>query len=119
MIISDERFATGLVATDSRDGTRAIAFDDVNCMLRFESENPEAAISARFVHDHDTLAWVRASDATFIYSRSLQTPMASGVAAFSEPDRAATFVTRQPGETLDLEALRARFRAGTLKAGPA
>lgn len=82
MIISDERFAAALIA-DDKDGTRHVhAYDDINCMRKHEQDLTTKTIAARYVHDAKSKQWTDASAATYIVSDKIETPMASGIAAY-------------------------------------
>jgi copper chaperone NosL len=85
MIISDERWATATMVEGPR-GSEARLFDDFNCQVNFEVENPDATILARWSHSHTTGAWVPTEDAFFLVSQNLRTPMGSSVAAFASVD---------------------------------
>lgn len=82
MIISDERWATATIV-DGLRGPEPRLFDDFNCQVNYESEHPDAAIFARWAHDFDTRAWVRAEEARFLMSPALRSPMGSKIAVFA------------------------------------
>jgi len=82
MIISDERWATATMVEGPR-GPEARLFDDFNCQVNFEVENPDATILARWSRSHATREWIRTEGAHFLISPNLRTPMASHIAAFA------------------------------------
>jgi nitrous oxide reductase accessory protein NosL len=103
MIISDERWATATMVEGPR-GPEARLFDDFNCQVNYEVENPDVPILARWSRSHATREWVRTEDAHFLISPNLRTPMASKVAAFaslSEADEANAELT---GDVVSFEA---------------
>lgn len=107
MIISEERYAAGLVV-DSPDGVIKQAFDDVNCMVDVLRRQTAATIP--YVHDYDTLQWLDARGAHFLHSDKLQTPMASGLASFTSREAAQKLAERFPGKVIDFEAVRGDAR---------
>lgn len=90
MIISDERYAGGLVATD---GTVQI-FDDIGEMLQSARE---ATINDRqvWVHDWTSREWTDATTAAFVRASPETTPMGTGLHAFSDHEAAAAFAADQ------------------------
>jgi copper chaperone NosL len=105
MIVSEERFATAVVA--ERDGRLEVfPFDDVSCQLRWE-ESTSAEVRARWVHDHGTGAWLPAADAFYVRSTSIRSPMGSGVLARSSRSGAEEEAGRRNGDVLTWTELRA------------
>lgn len=86
MILSDERFATATVIEGAR-GPEPRLFDDFNCQANHERTLTEPVL-ARWVHDYETNAWLAAESAFYLKSPGLNTPMASGIAAFTMKDGA-------------------------------
>ncbi len=101
MIVSDERFAAAYVT--SAGATRR--FDDLGCLTSFLVEQPEA-VSAFWVHDEESRAWLRGPQATFVRTSSIITPMGTGIIAVASATRARALAEREKGQLLDLEALR-------------
>lgn len=118
MIISDERFACASLEARDGGGFQEHLFDDPGCLLAWDASHADATFLARYVSDHGTRRWVEASEATFVHSRRLQTPMGSGVAAFAASEDAATFAQAQGGDLLNLQSLAQRHRAGELTVDP-
>lgn len=83
MIVSDNRFGTASVIEGDR-GSDAVIFDDFNCQLIFEAKHPDLRIAARWSRDYETLEWLDTSEAWFVYSSKIFTPMASHLAAFKD-----------------------------------
>jgi copper chaperone NosL len=118
MIISDERFAAGLSVEDASGDYITLAFDDIGCMLEYEQSNPEDTIAARYVRDRDSRQWLDATTAVFLHSQTLETPMAFGVAAFSQHSQAVELQQSFPGHICDLAEIERRFRARLLTSDP-
>lgn len=113
MAIHDERSASALVV--ERDGRReARLFDDIGCMVDFErKESAESKTAGRFVHDHAGGAWLAGESAVFLAADEavLQTPMASGIAAFADRALAEDGQRRFGGEITDYRGVCERRRA--------
>lgn len=87
MGLSEERCAAASIMR--QDGVDAyVLFDDVGCMLDHEQEHHDSTVSARYVHDYDTKAWLEADEAFFLFAEKLQTPMGSGIGAFGSREGA-------------------------------
>ncbi len=94
MIVLEERFA----ASGRTSAGEPLAFDDVGCLARFAAH---AAPGERYwVHDHRGEVWTLASEAVFVRSPDLATPMGSGIVAFSSPEAARAFAHETGGRTL-------------------
>lgn len=95
MIISDERFAGGLVA---EDGT-ANLYDDIGEMLatvREEGLNGRRA----WVHDWNTRAWIDGTAATIVRGEPEITPMGTGFVAFGTRNDAESFAAEHNGTVM-------------------
>ncbi len=100
MIINDARFAAAY-RTVGGDVRR---FDDIGDMVVYYIRTGEE-VAAFWVHDYGTKAWVRAEEAVFVRSPSVQTPMGHGFVAFAGRDDAETFVAQHGGEVMGFEEL--------------
>ena len=98
MIVSEERFAGGFITADGQNHI----FDDLGDLAQAHVQHA-GQIVAIFVHDYDDHTWIKAETATFVRSRQLPTPMLSGMAAFAQAERAATFAAENDGEVLTFE----------------
>ena len=112
MIISDERFAAAMIVDGDRIESRL--YDDIGCLLDDDTSRDDATVVARWVHDFRTLEWRDAVTATYVHSTILHSPMAFGLAAVGDSDEAGRLLEQYPGESLDFQAVRARFEAGEL-----
>jgi copper chaperone NosL len=93
MIVSDQRFAAAIVLEMPDGERRPAVFDDIGCMLDYEREHHDGKVLARFVKDVTTGRWVAADKANFVRGKSIQSPMASGIAATATVDAAEKFAT--------------------------
>ncbi len=118
MIISDERFAAGLVA-EGPDGLLARAFDDIGCLLDDEALHENRPVAGRWVRDFRTDRWLRASTAVFVHSASVHSPMSYGLAACGDDASAHVLLEEFAGELLDFGAVRERFESDQLLMLPA
>ena len=91
MIVSDQRFAAAIILEMPDGERRPAAFDDIGCMLDYEREHHEGKVLGRFVKDVTTGHWVAADKANFVRGKSIQSPMASGIAATATVDAAEKF----------------------------
>jgi copper chaperone NosL len=106
MIVSEERFATAVVA--ELDGLMEThAFDDVGCQLRWEASRDHGVVRARWVHDHATGEWLRAEEAHFVHGADIRSPMGSGVLARATHADAATEAERRGGVVMTWTELQA------------
>ncbi|MCA9283850.1 MAG: nitrous oxide reductase accessory protein NosL [Phycisphaerales bacterium] len=113
MAISDERYAAAMLVRAPGDEIEALRFDDIGCMVDHELDNDALDVLRRYVHDHDTRAWLDAEQAVYLRAASLRTPMASGLAAFRDRAAADAAAAQWPGETLDFATI-----AGTIAVPP-
>ena len=97
MIISEAKFATAYRAAD---GAERI-FDDVGDMIVYlEKTGEHAAPESIWVHDFETEEWVAASDAHFVPTLSVASPMGHSIVAFSDMGRATAFAQSVDGEVI-------------------
>jgi copper chaperone NosL len=112
MIINEQRYAASYV-TSAGEVRR---FDDIGGML-VQDHKVNEEVHIYWVHDFNTEEWVDASQANFVISRELVTPMGWGVVAFADPDSAEVFAAEHGGEIGSLEDLQEAMRAGSLDPG--
>lgn len=85
MAISEKQFAAEIIAADET----VLKFDDVGCMLRYrDGSGGKLKAAAIFVTDYDTRQWLKAEDAFFTRSKSVKTPMGSGLIAYADRSKA-------------------------------
>ncbi len=106
MLISEPRYAATLRTPDGQERR----FDDIGCLLHYLHEHPEEADGAYiWVHDYLQDRWHRASQAFFVRSDRLITPMGYGIIATADT-LTADSLARTLGGTLT--------RFATLQATP-
>lgn len=112
MMLSEKRFAGALVVRDESGRVDRRLFDDVGEMLMANIPSQEHRF---YAIDFSTGEWTDADDAAFVHSRSVMTPMATGVVAFGNKDKANAFAQSHDGEVYSFAA--ARQLAGEEKLG--
>lgn len=96
MIISEERYAAGLVAADGE----SMIFDDLGELIIVVQEEGLGERRA-WVHDADSLEWINATEAFFAVSHDVVTPMGMGVTAFAERDDAESYAGETDGMVMN------------------
>jgi copper chaperone NosL len=99
MIVSDLRLAAQIVAR----GEEPQFFDDLGCLREYLRSAQLPASAVAFVADHRTGEWVRAVDAVYARSRTVATPMASGLLAWRDAASRAADVTGAGAEPVTWE----------------
>lgn len=95
MIISEERYASGIVDEDGD----ALIFDDAGemiFMLQEEGVNDRRV----WVHDAESLEWIDGTEAYYVVSMDVVTPMGTGVTAFAEESDAEAFAAENQGTVM-------------------
>lgn len=114
MIISDPRFAAAYTYEVGPGRYDNALFDDIGDMLIYADKHPEHQVVAWWVHDYDSKEWLDGQKAVYVFSNSLQTPMAQGTAAFATQQAALRLADELQGELLDWNGLQERHQAGQL-----
>ncbi|MCO6451473.1 MAG: nitrous oxide reductase accessory protein NosL [Caldilineales bacterium] len=114
MIISDERFASGYAYEISPGRYESLAFDDIGDMLASAAAHPERNVTNWYVHDYTSKEWLDATQAHYVFSENLSTPMGHGVAALADRSAAQTLAAELSGEALSWQELMARHKSGML-----
>jgi len=106
MGIADTRFAGQAI---SRTGKRW-KFDSVECLAGFvQSRDPDIELHSLWVSGFDDPdAWLPVSEALFLHSSTLASPMGMGFAAFSSESARAHAREQFPGEPLSWDEVQAR-----------
>lgn len=110
MIIEEPRFAAAYV-TPQGDVRH---FDDIGDMVAHHQERGEE-VHVFWVHDYTTEEWLKASEAYFVISEDLLTPMGSGILAAADQDTANRLAAEWNGESLTFDALLAQAQAGLIE----
>ncbi|MCC6944616.1 MAG: nitrous oxide reductase accessory protein NosL [Thermomicrobiales bacterium] len=100
MIISEERFASGIV--DAKGN--ALLFDDAGEMVATVQEEGLGERRA-WVHGYPSLEWIDATKAWYAVTMETPTPMGSGVFPFDSEQEATTFAAEQGGMVFRWEEL--------------
>lgn len=109
MIINDARFAASYVTVTGE----VRRFDDIGDMLVYMQKHAEN-VHRYWVHDMHSEEWIDTSEATFVMSPDLHTPMAWGLAAFAEHADAEAFAGENGGATTTFASLLEDMAAGEL-----
>lgn len=97
MTISDGHFGAEIITTKSR----VFMFDDVSCLLGFISEHHDTAIRRYFVHDYqENNVLIDATEAWYVHSSDLKSPMGGNLAAFSTEADAHTYASQINAEVV-------------------
>ena len=104
MLISEPVYAAAYQAP----GAAARVFDDIGCLRT--ALRAESAAGLRFwFHDASHGGWITGTEATFVVSPDIRTPMGGGIIAFRDGAAAATAAASHHGERIaDLAQLLAR-----------
>ncbi len=101
MAISQKQYAAELIDSD-----HTFKFDDIGCMVQFARERgligaarPEKTYV--FVRDYDTRQWLKGDSARFVQSSRIPSPMASGLIALSDRQKAANYAAKFGGRILE------------------
>lgn len=99
MLINEAHFAT---AYETNAGEMR-KFDDFGCMaLQLEGE-PAVVV---WVSDYETQKWLQATEAFFVHSNEIKSPMGDSILAVSTEQRAKALAEQFKGEVLAYEAAR-------------
>ncbi|MEH7113119.1 nitrous oxide reductase accessory protein NosL [Neobacillus niacini] len=101
MQVKDNQFATEIILENGK----AIVFDDIGCMNKWIEENKNEKIDAAFVRDYSTSKWIEMENATYVYGKSIKTPMAYNVISFTTKDDAQNFIDENKGSLLTYKDL--------------
>ena len=103
MVIDEAPFAASLVIAD---GTTH-KFDDIAEMVMYHMDHPDQQVQAWFVHDYNSVAWIRGETAYYVMSADLATPMGGGLAAFENQADAEPFARWHNTNVLNFDEMRA------------
>lgn len=114
MMISDTRFAAAVAVREPNGMVRRAVYDDVGEMLAVA---PPAAEHKFYVMTFDAGAWREAPAAVYVHSDRVMSPMATGVAAFTDRRAAEAFAAKHSGAVLEFGEARAKAGAGEFRVG--
>jgi copper chaperone NosL len=103
MAISQPQYAAQVVDQDGN----AYKFDDIGCMLRYLREHtlPQRRL---YVMDYVNRQWLEAERTVFVRSNAIESPMASGLAAFRDHSAAQQFLGNSSGQMISFAELIGR-----------
>ncbi|MDR4161967.1 nitrous oxide reductase accessory protein NosL [Bacillus paranthracis] len=101
MAVTDNQFATEVIVENGK----ALKFDDIGCMYKWMDEHKNEKTQEKFVRDYNTKDWVAVDKATYVYDKSIKTPMAYNVISFKEKKDADSFIEKHTGEILSSKEL--------------
>ena len=87
MAVTDNQFATQVIL----ESGKSLVFDDLGCMHDWLSKNKDEKIDTEFVRDFDNEEWVKADEATYVYDKSVKTPMAYNMISFKDSEDAKAY----------------------------
>lgn len=115
MMISDQEFASQVL---NKQG-RAFKFDSVECMAAFDqTRTAEMQVHSLWVPDFlNPEQWVPATDAVYLHSTSLRSPMGLFLTAYANADDARQMLEEYGGALLDYAGVRALVQQEWLEQG--
>ncbi len=114
MMIADTRFAAALAVREPNGMVRRAVYDDIGEMLAVA---PPAAQHKFYVMAFDAGAWRDAPAAVYVHSDRVMSPMATGVAAFTDRRAAEAFAAEHSGVVLNFPEASAKAAAGEFRVG--
>ncbi|MER3436159.1 MAG: hypothetical protein C4346_00145 [Chloroflexota bacterium] len=107
MIISEERFAGGLVESDGD----ALLFDDPGELV---TQVQEEGLNGRrvWVHDYMTKEWIDGTQASFVVDDDLMTPMGTGVVALKTREEAERLAAEKGGQVMTWQEIVQNWKIG-------
>ena len=102
MTINDEEYAAALILETPSGERVAKVFDDIGCMLAFESESHEGKVLARYVKDYETHAWLDADRAVYVKGPEIHSPMGYSLLAAKSDAVAERLASSKSAKVVDL-----------------
>jgi copper chaperone NosL len=96
MLISEPVYAAAYRTPQSE----SLVFDDIGCLLKAAAREPRADALRFWFHDAATAVWIDGTDAVFVSSRALRTPMGGGLVAYRDRAAAREAAVRQQGSVV-------------------
>ena len=110
MIISDPRFAASYARELSEGRYASVAFDDIGDMLTHAQKHPAHKIVGWYVHDYQSKEWLDATQAFYVFTNDIHSPMGHGLAAHITREAAQGMAAEVKGEVLTWTALKTRYK---------
>ena len=76
--VTDNQFATEIILENGK----ALKFDDIGCMYKWMEIDSGEKTKEKFVRDYDSKDWISLEEATYVYDKTITTPMAYNVISF-------------------------------------
>jgi copper chaperone NosL len=111
MIISEPRWAAAYRLPDGAE----YKWDDVGALLVDAQQRGELEGATVWVHDFESEVWLDAPTATYVVGAALVSPMAYGVAAFAEEERADALILAAGGKRMNWSELVELTKDGELE----
>lgn len=103
MTIVDRQHASEIVT----DKGRVYKFDAIECMINYNDENPDQKVAMYLISDFkDPGEWVDATNATFLVSPKISSPMGANLSGFSSKENAQITQETFGGELYSWQSLR-------------
>lgn len=99
--VMDNQFATEIILENGK----ALKFDDIGYMYKWMEINSGEKTKERFVRDDDSKDWISLEDVTYVYDKTITTPMAYNVISFENKKDAESFVSNYKGKFLSYKEL--------------
>ena len=96
MLISEPAYAAAYRAP----GSDSRVFDDIRCLLDAARKEPRADALRFWFHDAASAVWIDGTDAVFVNSPSLRTPMGGGLVAYRDHAVAREAAARHQGSVI-------------------
>ncbi|MTI87859.1 MAG: hypothetical protein FH748_07815 [Balneolaceae bacterium] len=98
MMITDGRFASQMITEKGK----AVKFDAIECMVEYQNNNRENTVGAKYwVNNFNNPGnWLDASQAQFIQSEKINSPMGASLLALPNTEAARKHLEAQPGKML-------------------
>ena len=117
MLISEPVYA----AAYREPGSDPRVFDDIRCLLEAAHKEPRADALRFWFHDAASGVWIDGSEAVFVGSLALRTPMGGGLVAYRDRTAALEGAARHQGSVFNsfTDLLRSSDLGGTRASGQA
>jgi copper chaperone NosL len=105
MIVSDQRYAAGLILEMPQGERVPRVFDDIGCMVKYEQRQKDGKVLAHYVMDYQSSRWLTVEQAVLVRRQQIQSPMGYGLAAVSTTEDAQRLAAGDAQAITDFAAL--------------
>lgn len=102
MAVKDNQFATEIILENGK----TMKFDDIGCMNKWIEDNKDQKQSIAYVRDYESKKWVDYKKASYVYDKTIKTPMAYNIISFINKNDAQMFIDSNTGKLLTYEQLQ-------------